>query len=176
MKSDDIYLTLLLQFALISLMAIGGANTAVPEIHRQAVEVHHWINDRNFSELFAIAQASPGPNIVFVTLIGNHVAGIPGAVVTTVAMVAPTSLCTYFAVRVFDRFKEKAWRDIVQAGLVTVTIGVVAASALIVARGADTDWKTLLITIATFVLAYKTRVTPLLPLGIAAALGLSGFL
>jgi chromate transporter len=176
MRSDDIYLTLLLQFSLISLMAIGGANTTVPEIHRQAVELHQWVSDRNFSELFAIAQASPGPNLLLVTLVGNQVAGVPGALVATFAIVAPASVCTYFAARMLDRFKENAWRNIVQAGLVAVTIGVVAASALIVARGADRDWKTLLITAATFAAAYKTRVTPLLPLGLAAAFGLAGLL
>ena len=176
MKSDDIYLTLLLQFSLISLTAIGGANTTVPDIHRQVVELHPWISDRNFSELFAIAQASPGPNLLLVTLVGNQVAGVPGALVATFAMVAPTSVCTYFVARMFGRFRDNAWRTIVQAGLVAVTIGVVAASALIVARGADRDWKTLLITAASFALVYKTRVTPLIPFGLAAALGLAGLL
>ena len=176
MKTADIYLTLLLQFSLISLMAIGGANTTVPEIHRQVVELHQWIGDHSFSELFAIAQASPGPNLLLVTLVGHQVAGVPGAVVATFAMVAPTSVCTYFAARMLDRFKDNAWRNIIQSGLVAVTIGMVAASALIVARGADRDWKTLLITAASFALAYKTRVTPLLPLGVAAVLGLAGLL
>src|SRR5215471_5672764 len=62
--------TIAMQFALLSLFAIGGATTAVPEIHRQAVELHHWMTDRQFSELFAISQAAPGPNVMIVTLIG----------------------------------------------------------------------------------------------------------
>jgi len=146
----------------------------VPEIHRQAVEVHHWISDRKFSELFAIAQAAPGPNVVFVTLLGHHIAGIPGALITTVAMCGPSCTIAYFVARVFDRFKNAPWRIVIQAGLVPVTIGLIAASALIVTRAADRDAATFLITGASFALAYWTRVTPLVALGVAAALGLVG--
>jgi chromate transporter len=170
----DLYIALLLNFALFSLMAVGGANSAVPEMHRQAVEVHHWISDRKFSELFAIAQAAPGPNVVFVTLLGHYIAGIPGALITTVAMCGPSCTIAYFVARVFDRSKNAPWRIVIQAGLVPVTIGLIAASALIVARAADRDAVTFLITAASFALMYWTRVTPLVALGAAAALGLVG--
>ena len=59
-------------FALLSLFAVGGANAAIPEMHRIAVDVMHWMNDRQFADSFAIAQISPGPNIIIVTLIGYH--------------------------------------------------------------------------------------------------------
>jgi chromate transporter len=175
MKQDsDIFLALLMNFALCSLMAVGGANSVVPEMHRQAVDVHLWISDRKFSELFAIAQAAPGPNVVFVTLLGHYIAGIPGALVTTFAMCAPTCTIAYFVARVFDRFKDATWRIVIQAGLVPVTIGLIAASALIVARAADRDAATFLITLASFALAYWTRITPLAALAVAAGLGLIG--
>src|SRR5262249_41589676 len=77
----DIYLSLLSIFALCSIIAVGGATSAVPEMHRQAVDVHQWISDRSFTELFAIAQTSPGPNVVFVSLLGHYVAGVPGALI-----------------------------------------------------------------------------------------------
>jgi len=173
-EDSDLYIALLLNFALFSLMAVGGANSAVPEMHRQAVEVHHWISDRKFSELFAIAQAAPGPNVVFVTLLGHYIAGIPGALITTIAMCGPTCAIAYFVARVFDRFKSAPWRVVVQAGLVPVTIGLIAASALIVARAADRDAVTFLITAATFSLTYWTKVSPLVAFGVAAALGLAG--
>src|SRR5262249_32579435 len=66
-------------FALLSLFAVGGANAAIPEMHRIAVEVMQWMTDRQFADSFAIAQVSPGPNIIIVTLIGYHVAGLAGA-------------------------------------------------------------------------------------------------
>ena len=62
MKSDgDILLSLARHFALLSLFAVGGANAAVPEMHRVAVELRHWMTDRQFADLFAIAQVSPVP-------------------------------------------------------------------------------------------------------------------
>ncbi|HEY2135637.1 MAG TPA: chromate transporter [Xanthobacteraceae bacterium] len=173
-QDSDTYLTLFLSFALYSLMAVGGANSVVPEMHRQAVDVHMWISDRKFSELYAIAQASPGPNVVFVTLLGHYVAGIPGALITTFAMCAPSCTIAYLVARVLERFKEATWRIVIQAGLVPVTIGLIAASALIVARGADRDVALFLITAASFGLAYWTRVTPLIALAAATALGLLG--
>ena len=78
--------------------------------------------------------------------------------------------------RVFDRFKDATWRIVIQAGLVPVTIGLIAASALIVARAADRDAATFLITAASFALAYWTRITPLAALAAAAGLGLIGII
>ncbi|HUI96381.1 MAG TPA: chromate transporter [Xanthobacteraceae bacterium] len=173
-QDSDIYLTLLANFAIFSLMAVGGANSTVPEMHRQAVEVHQWMGDRTFSELFAIAQAAPGPNVVFVALLGDYVAGVPGALTTIFAMCAPSCAIAYGVARVIDRFEKARWRAVIQAGLVPLTIGLVASSALIVARAADRNAATLLITAASFALCYWTRVTPLLPLGLAAALGFTG--
>jgi chromate transporter len=177
MKSDsDIALTLLVNFSLLSFLAVGGANSVMPEIHRQAVDLNGWVSDRQFSELFAIASAAPGPNVVFVTLLGYHVAGLSGALAATFALTAPTCALTYVMSRIFDHFKEAAWRKVVQAALVSVTIGLIAAGALIIARGADHDWKTLIVTLASFAITYWTRVSLLVPLGLAAALGIAGFL
>ena len=78
MRDESTLLTLAAQFALLSLFAVGGATSAIPEMHRQAVEVQHWMTDRQFSELFAMAQAAPGPNVVIVTLIGQQAGGVLG--------------------------------------------------------------------------------------------------
>jgi chromate transporter len=162
-------------FALLSLFAVGGATSAVPEMHRQAVELQHWMTDRQFSELFAISQAAPGPNVMIVTLIGQQAGGILGGLIATCAMCVPSCGLAYVVYRVFDRFKAAHWRNAVQAGLIPITIGLVAASALIVAQAADQTWPTFAITIATAALMYWTRVTPLIALALAAALGLAGF-
>ena len=78
-------------FALMSLFAIGGANSAVPEMYRMAVEVEHWMTGRQFADIFAIAQVTPGPNVIIVTLIGYHVAGVIGALVATLPISAGPS-------------------------------------------------------------------------------------
>ena len=104
------------------------------------------MTSRQFTDLVAIAQAAPGPNVLFVTLIGNHVAGVTGALVATFFMCGPACTVAYFIARVFDRFKEKRWRKAVQAGLVPVSVGLVASTALIITRSADHDLATLAIT------------------------------
>lgn len=161
-------------FALVSLFAIGGANVVVPEMHRQAVEVGQWMTDRQFADLFAIAQAAPGPNLIIVTLIGYHVAGLAGAAVATLAMCGPTCLVAYGVGRTWDRFRDAPWRIAVQSGLVPVSVGLVAATALILARAADHNPAALTLTLATAAVAYATRWNPLWMLGLGALLGLAG--
>ncbi len=163
-------------FALLSLFAVGGANAAIPEMHRIAVEVMHWMNDRQFADTFAIAQVSPGPNVIVVTLIGYHVAGLAGAAVATVGMCGPTCLLAFFVARVWDRFKDAPWRIAIQAGLVPVSLGLIGASAFVLARAADHTVVAGGITAATAVVAYTTRVNPLWVFLLAGLLGLSGWL
>src|SRR5439155_16284706 len=67
--------TLAWTFGLMSLFAVGGANAAIPEMHRVAVDVQHWMTDQQFADVFAISQMAPGPNVLIVTLIGYSVAG-----------------------------------------------------------------------------------------------------
>jgi hypothetical protein len=90
MKSDSgTLLTLAGFFALTSMFAIGVANSTIPEIRRFAVDVQHWLSDRQFADSFALAQITPGPNLIIVTLIGYRVGGVEAAIVSTLAMCAP---------------------------------------------------------------------------------------
>ena len=172
--SADILGTLAIQFAILSLLAFGGANAVVPEVHRQAVELRGWMSEREFSDMFALSQVAPGPNVMLVTLIGYHVAGVAGALVTTVAMCGPTAILAHFLGRTWDRFKDAQWRVIIQAGLVPVSVGLVCASAIVLTRAADHSWIAVLVTAATAVTAYGTRLSPLWLIGIAGLLGLAG--
>jgi chromate transporter len=95
-EGTGILATLAIQFAVLSLLAVGGANALVPELHRQAIDVHGWMSARQFADMFAIAQVPPGPNVILVTLIGYHVAGLAGALVATAAMCGPSCLVAYF--------------------------------------------------------------------------------
>ena len=79
-----------------------------------------------FSALFALAQAAPGPNMMIVTLVGWHVAGWAGMLVTSIAKFGPSSIVTILAMHAWNRFKDRPWRRIAQKGLVPVTAGLVA--------------------------------------------------
>lgn len=163
------------QFALLSLVAFGGANAVMPEIHRQSVEVFGWTSERQFTDYFAISQAAPGPNVLIVTLLGWHVAGFPGALVATLAMCGPSSVLAFTAGKVWERFRAARWRRVVQAGVVPVTVGLIAASAFVLARIADTSVGLTIITLGTAGLTHWTKVHPLWAIGVAATAGVAGW-
>ncbi|HEX3504116.1 MAG TPA: chromate transporter [Xanthobacteraceae bacterium] len=175
-SSGGILLTLAAFFATTSLFTIGGANSAVPEMHRYAVDVQHWLSDQQFSETFALAQLTPGPNIIIVTLIGYHVAGVIGGLVTTLAMCGPTCLFAYWVGRASDRFRGAAWHGALSRGLVPVTLGLLASSAAVIATTSDFGWLALAITAGTALTAFFVRVHPLWAFAAAAALGFAGLM
>lgn len=158
-------------FLTLSLLSIGGANAIIPEIHLRVVEIEHWMTDADFSEMFALSQAAPGPNVLIVSLIGWKAAGVAGALVAMLAMCAPSSVLTYHFVTVWDRFRAAPLRIAIQTALAPVTAGLIVASGYVLTRAIDQDWQAFAITGTTVFLALTTRLHPLWMLGAAAALG-----
>jgi chromate transporter len=156
-------------FAQLSLLAFGGTNSVLPEMQRQVVEVHPWDTAQEFAAFFALAQA--GPNMLVVTLIGWHVAALPGALVATLGVAGPSSVLTFVATDVWYRFRDARWRRLVQAGLMPVTAGLVMASAVLLIRTTTASWGTASITVIAAPLFLFTRLHPLKVLAAAAALG-----
>jgi len=163
-------------FATMSLFAVGGANSAIPEMHRVAVEVRHWLTDRQFADVYAISQLSPGPNVLIVTLIGYSVAGIGGALVATLAMCLPTAILALFGSRFLTRSSEARWPAILQAALVPLSIGLMGASGFILALTSDRTLVAALVTVAAAVLAAMTRLNPFWMLFAGGFLGFAGLI
>jgi chromate transporter len=161
-------------FGLMSLFAVGGANSAIPEMHRVAVDVQHWLTDRQFADVFAISQLSPGPNVLIVTLIGYSVAGVTGALVATLAMCVPTAVLAYLVSHLLSRSSHSRWPAIIQAALVPLSIGLMGASGLILALTSDRSWAAALVTAAAAGLAFATRLNPLWLLLAGGVLGFAG--
>lgn len=157
-----------------SLLAIGGANSTIPEMHRIAVEVRHWMTDAQFADMFAISQLSPGPNVLIVTLIGYHVAGIAGALVATFAMCGPSAVFAYFVSNMLTRSSQSAWPGILQAALVPISIGLMCASGLVLTLASDRTWIAAVLTIGAAVVAFMTRLNPLWVLVVGGLLGFAG--
>ena len=175
MNSDESpILTLVWTFGLMSLFAVGGANAAIPEMHRVAVDVRHWMTDTQFADVFAISQMSPGPNVMIVTLIGYSVAGVAGALVATLAMCGPTAVLAYYVSRLLTRSSHSRWPAIIQAALVPLSIGLMGASGLVLALTSDRSWVAALVTAVSAVLAFATRLNPLWLLLAGGCLGLAG--
>ncbi|MGE5537804.1 MAG: chromate transporter [Gemmatimonas sp.] len=168
--------TLALIFAELSLLAFGGANAVLPEMQRQVVEVQGWMSAGEFSSLFALAQAAPGPNMMVVTLVGWRLAGFVGALVATLALIVPSAVLAGVTVTLWHRFRDKPWRRAVQAGLVPVTVGLIASGAIVIAVAVDTEWRLAAVTAIVAVLHFTTRLHPLWLLAGGAACGAIGLL
>jgi chromate transporter len=167
-------LSLAWTFGLMSLFAVGGGNSAIPEMHRVAVDVHHWMSDRQFADVFAISQLSPGPNVLIVTLIGYAVAGVAGGLVATLAMCVPTAVLAYYVSHLLRRSSHSRWPAIIQAALVPLSIGLMAASGLVLALASDRTWVAALITAVVAAVAFATRLNPLWLLLAGGLLGFAG--
>jgi chromate transporter len=166
--------TLISTFALMSLFAVGGGNAAIPEMHRIAVDVQHWMTDKQFADVFAISQLSPGPNVLIVTLIGYSVAGVAGALAATLSMCVPTAVLAYYVSRFLSRSSHSRWPAIIQAALVPLSIGLMGASGLILALTSDRTWTAGLMTAVAAVVAFATRLNPLWLLLAGGSLGFAG--
>lgn len=169
-------LALISTFALMSLFAVGGANAAIPEMHRIAVDVQHWMTDKQFADVFAISQLSPGPNVLIVTLIGYSVAGVAGALAATLAMCAPTAVLAYYVSHFLRRSSHSRWPGIMQAALVPLSIGLMGASGLILALTSDRTWTAGLMTAVAAAVAFATRLHPLWLLLAGGCLGFAGMI
>lgn len=130
----NVLISLAIVFTQLSLMAFGGGNAVLPEMQHQVVEVHHWMTAQQFSYMFALAQAAPGPNMMIVPLVGWHVAGPMGLVVTSIAKFAPSSIITLIVVRYWDRFKQHPARAKLETALKPITVSLILVSAWLIAE------------------------------------------
>jgi len=170
----SVLIALAIIFAQLSLLAFGGGNTILPEMQRQVVDVHHWMTARDFTALFALAQAAPGPNMMIVPLVGWHVAGWQGLLVTSLAKFGPSSVLTGVVMRLWQRFKDHPWRRIIQAALIPMTVGLVAASAMLITEASDHEWILVAITAGCAIATLASRIHPLWLLAAGALIGWSG--
>lgn len=161
-------------YAQLSLLAFGGANTIVPEMQRQVVDVHHWMSAHEFAALYALAQAAPGPNMMVVSLVGWRVAGFTGALVSTAAIAIPSSILTLLVSGVWYRFRDAGWRKALQAGLQPITAGLIMASAALLIQTTTVDWTAAAVTIVTAGLFIFSKLHPLAILAAAGAAGAIG--
>jgi len=166
---------LAIDFSLLSLITVGGVITVLPEMHRNVVEVHGWMSGAEFAQLFALAQASPGPNILVVSLIGWKVAGLAGAVVATGAVCAPSSILTYIVSSIWQRFRGNRWRELIEDGLVPLTVGLMLAGGYLITLAADHSALAFVITAAAAGTVLATRIHPLWLLAAGGMLGLAGW-
>jgi chromate transporter len=167
-------LSLVAVLAPLSLASIGGASSLYAPLQHQTVDVLQWLTPREFLEMFAIARVTPGPGSMLATLIGFKVAGLPGAIVATLALFVPSSVLCFVIARVWDHHHAHPWRQAVEQGLAPIAAGLMFAGALAVLRIGESgplwflSW-TIAIAVAAL-LTWRSRLHPFILLAGGAAL------
>ena len=133
-------LALTIVFAPLSLLSFGGGNAVLAEIAQQAIAVHHWTSDREFSDLFALSRAAPGPGSMLATLIGWKVAGIAGALAATIAFYLPSAVLVFGAARVWGRWRGSPWHTAIERGIAPIAAGLLLSGGIVVLRASPAGW------------------------------------
>ena len=167
---------LVLHLALLSIISFGGIPTVLPDLHNY-VTGRGWLDDRQFADDFAIAQAMPGTNmILMMSFIGWQVGGVPVAIASALVTFGPPCMLYFIAYRLWDRFRGAGWQRVVRQGLVPVTVGLVIGGGLVMAHTAALAWPYVVVTAGAALLALRSRLSPLWSLAAGGALGGLGLL
>ena len=187
------WLALFGHFLSLSLLAVGGAITTAPDMHRFLVDQRHWLTDPQFTSSIAIAQAAPGPNVLFVALMGWNVGlnagggpagGWPayglallGVAITLAGMLLPSCVLTYAATRWAHKNRELRAVRAFKAGMSPIVVALLIATGWLLTGAHDQparDWPLWALTAAATLIVWRTRLHLLWLIGAGAALGMSG--
>jgi chromate transporter len=155
-------------------VAVGGPSTILPDIHRYVVEVEQLITSAQFAEIYTLAQVAPGPNVMYVTLLGWHLAGWKGAAATTIPLLVPATTLTLLVGHLNERYPQATIGRAIRRGLTPITIGLMFASATILMRAVNHDWRGYAVTLLAAALVLRKSWNPLWLLGAGALAGIAG--
>jgi chromate transporter len=165
---------LFLYFMMLSFVAIGGAVSVLPEMQRYVVELHGWMTSTQFAELYAVAQVAPGPNVMYLPLIGWHIAGWIGAIATMLPVLVPSGTLTLAMAHWHARHPKAAFGMALRRGLTPITIGLTFASGWVLMGGMQERWRGYIVTALTVYLVLRSPLNPLWLLIGGAVLGMAG--
>nr|WP_315225572.1 chromate transporter [uncultured Albidiferax sp.] len=180
------WLALWWHFTSLSLLAVGGAITAAPDMHRFLVEQQQWLTDEQFNTSIAIAQAAPGPNILFVALMGWNVglnaggygAALLGMACTMLGILVPSTTLMWLSTRWGHRNRELRAVRAFKQGMAPIVIALMLATGWLLSsaqHGVVRDWPLWVLTGLSALVVWRTKVHILWLLGIGAALGATGW-
>jgi chromate transporter len=181
------WVALLMHFGMLSLLAVGGAITLAPDMHRFLVDKHHWLTDPQFSASIAIAQAAPGPNVLFVALMGWNVGlnagglhlAVLGMVLCMTGVLLPSTTLTYLVARWGHRNRDLRAVRAFKQGMAPIVIALLVATGWILSAGnrdVHSNWPVWLVTLVSAWIVWRTRLHLLWLLGTGALLGWFGWI
>ena len=177
---------LFLNYMLLSMLSVGGVISTAPEMHRYLVDQQHWLIDAQFNSSIALAQAAPGPNVLFVALlgwnIGMNAGGIAsamlGMLITMTGILLPSTTLAYLTSRWAHRNRELRGVRAFKQGMGPIVIALVIATGWILASAHHDpvrDWPLWLLTAGTTLIVSLRRMHILWLLAAGAVLGWFGF-
>lgn len=179
------WLNLFGHYLLLSTMSIGGAISTTSDMHRFLVEQQGWLTQAQFNDAIAIAQAAPGPNVLFVALMGWQVgmnagslaAAWLGVAATMTGILLPSAILTYQVAQWGHRNRELRAVRAFKAGMAPLVVALLLSTAWILASagGTGADWPLWLLALASCLVTWRTRLHLLWVLGAGALLGALGF-
>lgn len=167
-------------FLMLSLLAVGGALSTAPEMQRWIVGERGWLSAEGFASSVALAQAAPGPNVLFVAVVGFNAAGLAGVLAAMAGTLLPSSLLAVRAQRSTQRHERSLWVRSLHAGMAPLTLGLLVATGWLVIEpgllrppvgGAAAQAVAASLVLGTLLLSLKTALPPLVPIAAGAALG-----
>ena len=165
---------LLGHFLMLGCLAVGGVSTVMPDMHRYVVDQNAMVTDRQFADVYTLAQAAPGPNALWVTLLGLQAGGWAGALATTIGILLPATTFSLIASALHARHAHAKLALSVRRGLGPVALGFMLASGWLLLRSVEHGWQGYLVALVTLGLALGTRLNPLWMLLAGAAAGVAG--
>ena len=160
-------------FLVLSLLAIGGAIVVAPEMHRLMVGQMHLLDDAQFNASVALAQAAPGPNVLFVAVLGYQAAGLAGAAVTLAGIMLPSTVVAIGASRWAHARQDRIGIRAFKAGVAPITISLLAATGWVLTAQNPTV-PVIVLTAAAALLAWRTRIHVLWLIAAGAIAGATG--
>jgi chromate transporter len=185
MQAGD-WTALLVHFLSLSLLGVGGAITTAPDMHRFLVQEKAWLTDPQFSASIAIAQAAPGPNVLFTALMGWNV-GLNAGGLSTAALgmalalggiMLPSSVLVYQTSRWSHRNRDLRAVRAFKQGMAPLVVALLVATGWILATAhgyALANWPAWAVTFVTAIVVWRTRLHLLWLLGAGAVLGWMGW-
>ena len=174
MNHESPVLELSVHLALLSLMAVGGGLILIaPEVRDYVVGEKHWLVNEQFAAAYAIAQAAPGPNLLFISLVGWLVAGWFGAIGATVSAILPSTLLTLALMKLRARQAGSKLSEALQHAFTPISIGLVGATAWIFAGVSNADWRADVLTLLSAVIVLSTRLNPVALIAVGALAGIT---
>jgi chromate transporter len=169
------WLSLFTHFLALSLLAVGGAITTVPDMQRFVVREQGWLSDSQFTASVALAQAAPGPNVLFVAVIGYNVGGLAGVAATMTGTLLPSTTLALAATHWGSRNRESLTLRAFTSGMAPLTLGLLLATAWILLEPTRTQWSSAALVAGTVVWMLRTRFSPLWPICVGALAGAAGW-